>query len=74
MKAHELSDYLLKCPNLPVVINGWGSDEGDAFEVAGAFLITSEDDNNKQQIGLAYYNITINAKKEWSMKSERIDV
>lgn len=34
MKAHELAEHLLKCPNLPVYINGWGSDEGgDGAEV-----------------------------------------
>ncbi len=33
MKAHELAKALLASPNVPVVINGWGSDEGFTFEV-----------------------------------------
>ena len=33
MKAHELGKALLAGPNVPVVINGWGSDEGFTFEV-----------------------------------------
>lgn len=33
MKAHELAKALLASPNVPVVINGWGSDEGSTFEV-----------------------------------------
>ena len=35
MKAHELARELLAGSDLPVVINGWGSDEGFEFEVAG---------------------------------------
>ena len=34
MQAHELAKRLLAGPNLPVVINGWGSDEGFTFEVS----------------------------------------
>lgn len=33
MTAHELARKLLEGPDLPVIINGWGSDEGFAFEV-----------------------------------------
>lgn len=33
MNAHELAKALLAGPNAPVVINGWGSDEGFTFEV-----------------------------------------
>lgn len=33
MKAHDLAKALLAAPNVPVVINGWGSDEGFTFEV-----------------------------------------
>ena len=38
MTAHEFARYLLKCPDLPVVCNGWGSDEGDAREISGVAL------------------------------------
>ncbi len=33
MKAHDLARKLLAGPDLPVIINGWGSAEGSAFEV-----------------------------------------
>lgn len=33
MTAHQLAQALLVGPDLPVVINGWGSDEGSTFEV-----------------------------------------
>ena len=36
MTAHELAKALLAGPDLPVIINGWGSDEGFAFEVDAA--------------------------------------
>lgn len=34
MKAHELARALLAAPDIPVVINGWGSNEGFTFEVS----------------------------------------
>lgn len=34
MTAHELARELLKQPDHPVLINGWGSDEGFTFEVS----------------------------------------
>lgn len=33
MKAHDLARKLLEGPDLPVIINGWGSSEGFAYEV-----------------------------------------
>lgn len=33
MTAHALAQKLLAGPDLPVVINGWASDEGFTFEV-----------------------------------------
>lgn len=36
MWAHRLARYLLECPDGPVYINGWGSDEGSTREVGGA--------------------------------------
>lgn len=33
MTAHELATVLLAGPDLPVLINGWGSNEGQAYEV-----------------------------------------
>lgn len=34
MTAHELANKLLQSPDLPIVINGWGSEEGSSFEVS----------------------------------------
>jgi len=34
MTTHELAKFLQKQPDLPVVINGWGSDEGTSYEVS----------------------------------------
>ena len=34
MKSHNLARQLLAGPDLPVVINGWGSDEGSSFQVS----------------------------------------
>lgn len=36
MTTHQLAQFLLTTPNAPVLINGWGSDEGFTFEVSGA--------------------------------------
>lgn len=38
MRAHELAAYLLTLPDLPVYINGWGSDEGVDCEVTKSFI------------------------------------
>jgi hypothetical protein len=43
MTAHQLANYLLQCPNLPVDINGWGSDEGSDYEVTGAAMVGKDD-------------------------------
>lgn len=40
MTAHELAKELLSGPDLPVVINGWGSDEGFTYEVSGTLTPT----------------------------------
>lgn len=40
MTAHQLAKYLLNCPDLPVDINGVGSDEGCSHEVTGAALMS----------------------------------
>jgi hypothetical protein len=39
MTAHQLAKYLLACPDVPVDINGVGSDEGISYEVTGAALV-----------------------------------
>ena len=36
MTGHELARDLLALPDLPVVINGWGSGEGSCWEVTSA--------------------------------------
>lgn len=42
MTAHELAKALLAGPDLPVIINGWGSDEGFTFEVNDVYTSDSE--------------------------------
>lgn len=36
MTAHQLAAKLLEQEDLPVVINGWGSDEGNLYAVEAA--------------------------------------
>lgn len=40
MTAHELAAHLLTLPDYPVIINGWGSDEGIDVEVNGSHVVT----------------------------------
>lgn len=73
MKAHELAEYLMKCPNLPVIINGWGSDEGGNYEVVGAFYTTDDVWENRvpvrerDVIALGYNNI-VDGKECWEFR------
>ena len=59
MKAHELARELLAGSDLPVVINGWGSDEGFEFEVAGthndnlSFIGEGDDGTTPNESGYA---------------------
>lgn len=55
MTSHELARYLLeKTPDVKVVINGWGSDEGFApFEVSGAAL---DADGSELSLGYVSYD------------------
>lgn len=59
MTAHQLAKELLAGPDLPVVINGWGSDEGNAYETAGGevghYVFNAEmDDQNTPRGSLGY--------------------
>ncbi len=56
MTAHQLAQYLLRCPDLPVYINGWGSDEGGAgAEVTGGILVPRDGfDKLPERINLIY--------------------
>lgn len=42
MTAHELAKHLLEQPDYPVIMNGWGSDEGIDVEVTGSVVIEAE--------------------------------
>lgn len=59
MTTHELAKYLLeKTPDLPVVINGWGSNEGMDHEVDGAFITEAHvREKQEQVVGLGYFDI-----------------
>lgn len=72
MTAHELASYLLRCPDLPVCINGWGSDEGlDDYEVSGACFA-----RNDKVLWLGY-NANSNYRSDkdgkWAMSEPRIE-
>lgn len=43
MTAHKLAELLLSMPDYPVMINGWGSDEGVTCEVTKAIVIKPTD-------------------------------
>jgi hypothetical protein len=43
--AHELAEILLKLPNVPCYINGWGSDEG-----LGPFEVTWVNSSNNDKL------------------------
>jgi hypothetical protein len=47
MTAHELAELLKALPDLPVVINGWGSEEGLGPFIVDCYWITE-----KNQIAL----------------------
>ncbi len=42
MTAHELAKHLLEQPDYPVIMNGWGSDEGRDVEVIGTQIIETQ--------------------------------
>lgn len=42
MTAHELAKHLLQQPDYPVIMNGWGSNEGVDVEVVGTEIITDD--------------------------------
>jgi hypothetical protein len=48
MTSHQLAQILLKQKDVPVVVNGWGSDEG-----LGPFVVTGVDEPDKQHVILA---------------------
>lgn len=60
MTAHELARKLLEGPDLPVIINGWGSDEGTAHEVdavsapCSEIYFSSQDSEMTQKDKLGY--------------------
>lgn len=39
MTAHGLAELLQSLPDIPVIMNGWGSDEGVDVQVTGAHVI-----------------------------------
>lgn len=67
MTTHELAKYLLeKTPDLPVVINGWGSNEGSDCEVTGACLCPGEEGGNIVALGYDDRN------GKWELKYEKL--
>lgn len=48
MTSHELANILLDSPDLPVMINGWGSDEGVTCEVSKIRIVPDSDGADKE--------------------------
>lgn len=42
MTAHDLAELLQSMPDVPVIMNGWGSDEGVDVEVVGCKIIDAD--------------------------------
>lgn len=58
MTSHELANHLLEQPDLPVMINGWGSDEGVTVEVVGSVVInTTRNSKEREEIHLLHEEI-----------------
>lgn len=69
MTTHELAKYLLEhTPNLPVFMNGWGSEEGTDHEVTGAFL----ESGNTVFLGHGGYDWKAGEKRDWYMRAARL--
>lgn len=73
MTSHELAAALLAGPNLPVVINGWGSDEGFTFEVteispAGTCSFRGADDNHETPVDRLGYELDRQCLSLWHGK------
>jgi hypothetical protein len=74
--SHELARYLLaETPDLPIFINGWGSDEGTKYEVTGAAI----DEDRQLILGHGIYGSS-NPKtnkyehryRDWGMSIDRL--
>jgi hypothetical protein len=74
--SHELARYLLaETPDLPIFINGWGSDEGTKYEVTGAAI----GEDRQLILGQGSYD-SYNPKtnkyelryRDWDMSSDRL--
>ena len=70
MTTHQLAKYLLEStPDLPVLINGWGSEEGRDWEVSGAFL---SDDQKSVALGHGGVDYLTGELRDWYMRPERL--
>ena len=67
MTSHEFAQYLLKCPDLPLYVNGWGSDEGLECEVGGVAGDTRTKDQSRI-LYVGYYD----CDKQWAVREPRI--
>lgn len=70
MTTHQLAKYLLEStPDLPVFMNGWGSEEGQDWEVSGAFL---GDDQKRVLLGHGGIHWETKEFHDWYMRPERL--
>jgi len=60
MTAHELAKYLLELPDLPVMMEGSGSDEGTENDVDGVYL-----DKEQNRLFVGYFYETNEGDKRW---------
>ena len=85
MTAHQLAKYLLACPDVPVDINGVGSDEGCSYEVTGAALMSRgepvdyvcDESYRGDRLFLGhgdYHWKTGKMLSDWSLRAARIQV
>lgn len=70
MTAHELAQKLLEAPNIPVVINGWGSDEGTEMEVTG--IIKPEPNATSIALGHGGVEYKTGLWLDWNMTGEKL--
>ena len=84
MTAHQLAKYLMACPDVPVDINGWGSDEGTANEVTGAALLGKDDclgyprdesyEGDRLFLGHGGRDYPNDAWRDWVLRAPRLEV
>ena len=82
MTAHELAQYLLKLPDLPVLTDGSGADYGWLFQVSGVAKCNSSEMNGTktaelngdQDVLLLGYHHERDGHKRWCWIEPKIEI